>query len=49
MLYVLGKTYLKWGRKEQARTALQAVLDGYSSSPLAQKARETIVAMDGQR
>jgi thiol-disulfide isomerase/thioredoxin len=49
MLYVLGKTYLKWGRKQQARATLQAVLDGYASSPIAQKARETLVAMDGQR
>jgi thioredoxin-like negative regulator of GroEL len=49
ILYVLAKTYLKWGRTQQARATLQAVLDGYASSPIAQKARETLVALDGQR
>lgn len=49
MLYVLAKVYIKWGRKSEARTVLQSVLDGYSTSPIAQKARETLVALDGQR
>jgi thioredoxin-related protein len=49
MLYVLGKTYLKWGRKQEARAALQSVLDSYASSAIAQKARETLVALDTQR
>jgi thioredoxin-like negative regulator of GroEL len=49
MMYVLAKVYIKWGRKSEARTVLQSVLDGYSASPIAQKARETLVALDGQR
>ena len=49
MMYVLAKVYIKWGRKGEARTVLQSVLEGYSSSPIAQKARETLVALDGQR
>ena len=49
MMYVLAKVYIKWGRKGEARTVLQSVLDGYSTSPIAQKARETLVALDGQR
>ena len=49
MLYILAKVYIKWGRKSEAHTVLQSVLDGYSTSPIAQKARETLVALDGQR
>lgn len=49
MLYVLGKTYLKWGRKQEARATLQSVVDSYASSAIAQKARETLVALDAQR
>lgn len=49
MMYVLAKVYIKWGRKGEARTVLQSVLDGYSTNPIAQKARETLVALDGQR
>ncbi|HET7291336.1 MAG TPA: thioredoxin family protein [Vicinamibacteria bacterium] len=49
MMYVLAKVYIKWGRKGEARTVLQSVLDGYATSPIAQKARETLVALDGQR
>lgn len=49
MLYVLAKVYIKAGRKPEARGALQSVLEGYASSPIAQKARETLVALDAQR
>lgn len=49
MMYVLAKVYIKWGRKGEARTVLQSVLEGYASSAIAQKARETLVALDGQR
>jgi TolA-binding protein len=49
MMYVLAKVYIKSGRKPEARNVLQAVLGSYASSPIAQKAKETLVALDGQR
>lgn len=49
MLYVLAKVYLKQNRKAEARGVLQSVIDGYASSPIAQKARETLVALEGSR
>jgi len=46
MLYVLGKNYLKWGRVQDARATLQSVVTEYGGSPIAQKAKETLVALD---
>jgi len=46
MLYVLGKNYLKWGRLQDARATLQSVVTEYSGSPIAQKAKETLVALE---
>lgn len=48
MMYVLAKVYIKSGRKPEARNVLQTVLGSYSASPIAQKAKETLVALDGQ-
>jgi thioredoxin-like negative regulator of GroEL len=49
LLYVLGKAYLKWGRKSEARAALRQVLDLYAETPIAQKAKETLASLDAQR
>lgn len=46
LLYVLGKNYLKWGRTQDARTTLQSVVAEYGSNPIAQKAKETLVALE---
>ena len=46
ILYVLGKTYMKWGRKREARTTLQTILATHADYPIAEKARETLVALD---
>ena len=46
ILYVLGKTYLSWGRKLEARAAFQEIVTDHADSPVAEKARETLVAMD---
>jgi thioredoxin-like negative regulator of GroEL len=46
LLYVLGKTYAAWGRREQAKTTLQQVVNLYSQSQIAEKARETLVALE---
>jgi thioredoxin-like negative regulator of GroEL len=48
LLYVLGKNYLKWGRTQEARRTLQSVVNDYASNPIAQKAKESLVAMDAR-
>jgi thioredoxin-like negative regulator of GroEL len=46
ILYVLGKNYLSWGRPADGRSALQQVVKQHSESAIAEKARETLVALD---
>jgi len=46
LLYVLGKVYMAWGRREQAKAALQQVVNLHSQSQIAEKARETLVALE---
>ena len=46
ILYVLGKNYLAWGRPDDGRWALQQVVKQHSESSIAEKARETLVALD---
>ena len=46
LLYVLGKLYLVRGRNDEARAAFRQVITLHGGSPVADKARETLVAMD---
>ena len=46
ILYVLGKNYVAWGRTNDARVTLIQVVTEYSSNPIAQKARETLVLIE---
>jgi thioredoxin-like negative regulator of GroEL len=46
LLYVLGKVYVAWGRREQAKVVLQQVVNLHSQSQIAEKARETLVALE---
>jgi tetratricopeptide (TPR) repeat protein len=46
ILYVLGKNYVAWGRPTEARVVLIQVVTEYSSSPIAEKAKETLVAIE---
>jgi thioredoxin-like negative regulator of GroEL len=46
LLYVLGKVYMAWGRREQAKATLQQVVNLHSQSQIAEKARETLVALE---
>jgi thioredoxin-like negative regulator of GroEL len=46
ILYVLGKNYLAWGRPDDGRWALQQVVQQHAASPIAEKARETLVALE---
>jgi len=49
LLYVLGKNYLAWGKKTEARAAFQEIVKDHAESPVAEKARETLVALDRNR
>jgi tetratricopeptide (TPR) repeat protein len=46
ILFVLGRTYASWGRRDDAQKMMQRILRDYSGSPMAQKARETLLALD---
>jgi len=46
ILYVLGRVYAGWGKFDEARVVLKQVLSLYGQSPVAEKARETLVALD---
>jgi len=46
ILYVLGRLYAGWGRYDEARVVLNQILSLYAQSPVADKARETLVALD---
>ena len=46
LLYVLGKIYVAWGRRDLARPPLQKVVSLYPQSPIAQKARETLGSLE---
>ena len=49
LLYILGRTYKAWGRPDQAREALKKVVETYPESPFAQRAQETLLALDRAR
>ena len=46
VLYVLGRTYDAWGRKDQAKVALQKVVKTYGQTAIAQKAKESLGALE---
>jgi thioredoxin-like negative regulator of GroEL len=48
LLFVLGRTYVSWGRKEEGVATMEVIVRQYPQSPLAQKARETLINL-GQR
>jgi thiol-disulfide isomerase/thioredoxin len=46
VLYVLGRMYDAWGRREQARVALQKVVKSYAQTSIAEKAKESLGALE---
>jgi thioredoxin-like negative regulator of GroEL len=46
VLFVLGRTYVSWGRREEAQKTMQMLLRDHAGSALAQKARDTLLALD---
>jgi thiol-disulfide isomerase/thioredoxin len=45
MLYVLGRVYAAWNKTAEARVTLNRVVNEYPASSVAQKAKETLVAL----
>jgi thioredoxin-like negative regulator of GroEL len=46
LLFVLGRTYVSWGRREEAQKTMQLIVRDHGQSPLAQKARESLLILD---
>ncbi len=46
LLFVLGRTYASWGKVADSQRTMQTIVRLYPQDPLAQKARETIVALE---
>ncbi|OFV88952.1 MAG: hypothetical protein A2V74_08550 [Acidobacteria bacterium RBG_16_70_10] len=46
LLFVLGRTYVSWGRRDEGARTLQVIVREYPQSPLAQKAKETLVVLE---
>ena len=49
ILYVLGRTYLKWGRKYEARKVLKKLVERYPESAMAEQAWDSLVALESRR
>jgi thioredoxin-like negative regulator of GroEL len=45
LLYLLGKNYLAWGKRSEARAAFEQIVKAHGASPVAEKARETLLAL----
>jgi thioredoxin-like negative regulator of GroEL len=46
ILFVLGRTYASWGRVEDAQKTMLVIVRDHAGSSMAQKARETLIALD---
>ena len=49
LLFVLGRTYASWGRREDAQKTMQIIVRDHAGSAMAQKARETLLALDRKK
>lgn len=45
LLFVLGRTYVSWGRQDEGVATMEIIVRQYPQSPLAQKARETLTSL----
>jgi thioredoxin-like negative regulator of GroEL len=48
LLFVLGRTYVSWGRQDEGVATMEIIVRQYPQSPLAQKARETLSGLRGR-
>jgi len=45
LLFILGRTYMKWGRAPEARRIMDEIVLKHGQSPMAQKAREQLALL----
>ena len=46
LLYILGRTYVQWGRHAEGVATMQVIVREHPQSPMAQKARETLFRLE---
>jgi thioredoxin-like negative regulator of GroEL len=46
ILFVLGRTYASWGRREDAQKTMQKIVREHAGSAMAQRARETLLVLE---
>ncbi|MGD8895745.1 MAG: thioredoxin family protein [Acidobacteriota bacterium] len=46
LLFMLGRNYMSWGRQEQGMRTMEAIVREHPQSPIAQKAKETLVILE---
>jgi thiol-disulfide isomerase/thioredoxin len=46
LLFILGRTYVSWGRRTEARETMQVIVRDYAQNPLAQKAKDTLAVLE---
>jgi thioredoxin-like negative regulator of GroEL len=46
LLFILGRTYVSWGRREEGVQTMQFIVREHPQSPMAQKARETLFVLE---
>jgi thioredoxin-like negative regulator of GroEL len=46
LLFILGRTYVSWGRRSEARETMLVLLRDFAETPLAQKARDTLAGLE---
>jgi len=46
LLFILGRTYVSWGRRAQGVSTMESLVREHPESPMAQKARETLVLLE---
>ena len=46
LLFILGRTYVSWGRHAEGVQTMEVIVREHPQSPMAQKARETLVLLD---
>jgi len=46
LLFILGRTYVSWGRQEKGIQTMQVIVREHPQSPIAQKARETLFILE---
>lgn len=48
LLFILGRTYVSWGRRAQGVSTMEVIVREHPQSPMAQKAREALVLLEGE-